>query len=137
MLDKVCNFWSEPAEWRCIPTTGALTGDGAAVMDSGVALEATQRYHHIEYDLGRLIASRGNHVHVIRPGVVSFPIQQYAWAGLSLPTIERSARQLAALVQQDRTLLPQFAPSEGDVPWDTIAAALSFLPDNIVIVSRP
>ena len=136
MVKKVCNLWSEKAEWRCIPCTGALSDDGAAVMDSGVALEATQRYHHIEYDLGRLIASRGNHVHVIRPGVASFPIKQYAWAGLSLPTIERSARQLVALVGDARTLLPRPASSEADMPWENIAAALAFLPDNVIVIKH-
>ena len=136
MIEMICNLWSEKADWRCIPTTGALGDDGAAVMDSGIALEATRRYRHIEYDLGRLIASRGNHVHVIRPGLVSFPIMQYAWAGLSLPTIERSARQLIRLVGEAKTLLPRPVDPAGGTSWEAVAGVLAVLPDNIIVVQH-
>ncbi|UCE58721.1 MAG: hypothetical protein JSU63_14910 [Phycisphaerales bacterium] len=136
MNEKTCNLWSEPADWRCIPTTGALLDDGAAVMASGVALEAAQRYHHIEYDLGRLIAARGNHVHELRPGVASFPIQQFAWSGPNLPTIERSARELMTLVGDAKTLLPRPITPGASLTWEEIAAALSFLPDNIVVIQH-
>ena len=136
MIEKTCNLWSEPAAWRCIPTIGALGSDGAAVMDAGVALEATQRYHHIEYDLGRLLASRGNHVHVLRPGLASFPIKQFAWSGLSLDIIGRSARELVALVGDAKTLLPRPLSPNENVPWEQIANVLSFMPDNIVVIQH-
>jgi hypothetical protein len=136
MIEKVCNLWLEPADYRCIPTTGATTPDGEAIMESGIALEAARKFHNIEVDLGRLLASRGNHVHLIRPGVVSFPVKQYAWAGLSLPTIKRSAQELRALVGDAKTLLPRPVRGDADPPWEKIAEALSSLPDNIIVIQH-
>jgi hypothetical protein len=136
MQEKVCNLWIEPADYRCIPTTGALTGDGAAIMDSGLALEAKLRFHDLDVDLGRLIASRGNHVHLIRPGLVSFPIKQYQWSGMSLQIVERSARQLRDLVGDAKTLLPRPVNPEDEIDWQDVAKVLSFLPDNIIVIQH-
>ena len=136
MIEKVCNLWLERAEYRCIPTDGAVTGSGEAVMDFGVAREAAQKFQGIEVDLGRLIASRGNHVHLVRPGVVSFPIKQYAWSGPSLQTIERSARELCALVGDAKTLLPRPGCGPGELAWEEVAKVLSNLPDNIIVIQH-
>jgi hypothetical protein len=136
MQEKACNLWIEPAEYRCIPTTGALTGDGAAIMDSGLALEAKQRFTDLDVDLGRLIASRGNHVHLVRPGLVSFPIKQYQWSGVILDIVQRSARQLCDLVGDAKTLLPRPVTAEDDVPWEEIAKVLSILPDNVIVIQH-
>ena len=136
MIEKACNLWLEPADYRCIPSIGALTPSGEAMMDSGIALEAAQRFHNIQVDFGRLLASRGNHVHLLRPGIVSFPVKQYAWAELSLPTIERSARELVALVGDAKTLLPRPASGDNDPPWEEIAGSLASLPDNIVVIQH-
>ena len=94
MVEKPCDLWLENAEYRCILTNGALTGEGEAILDTPSALQAATRYHGLASDLGRLIASRGNHVHLIRAGVVSFPARQYQWAKPSPQIIERSARAL-------------------------------------------
>ena len=136
MIEKACNLWIEPAEWRCIPTTGATTDDGMAIMDSGLALEAAQQYHNIEGDLGRLLTSRGNHVHEVRPGVLSFPIKQYQWSGVNLDIVARSGRELGRLVGDARTLLPRFDVGPSDPPWEEVAAAIAFLPDNVVLVQH-
>lgn len=136
MIEKVCNLWLEPADWRCIPTIGATTPDGAAIMDSGIPLEAAQRYQGIEGDLGRLLASRGNHVHELRPGLLSFPIKQYQWAGVDLQIVGRSGRELAQLVGEAKTLLPRFDVNPHDPPWEKIAEVLSSLPDNIIAIQH-
>ncbi len=136
MREKTCNLWSERADFRCIPTTGATAPDGAALMDSGIAAEAARKYRGLETDLGRLLTSRGNHVHVLRPGLLSFPIQQYVWSGPSLQVIERSARELADIVGDATTLLPRPVTGEGSLTWDQVAAALASLPDNIIVVNH-
>jgi len=137
MQEKTCDLWLEPAEYRCILTSGAVDPSGAAVMDSRIAREAAQRIAGLDTDLGRLITSRGNHVHVIRPGILSFPIKQYHWSGPSLGVIGRSARELAALVGGAKTLLPRPGCEEGELPWEEVAKVLAFLPDNVVVVRRP
>ena len=75
MQEKVCDIWLEPADFRCIPTSGALTSNGEAVLGPGIAHEASQKFQGLALDLGRLIAARGNHVHLIRPGLLSTLLQ--------------------------------------------------------------
>lgn len=105
-------------------------------MDSGVALEAKQRFAGIESDLGRLIASRGNHVHLIRPGIISFPIQQFAFAGPSLQVIARSAQELRELVGNAITLLPRPGTEAGGLDWERVSEALRLLPDNVIVIQH-
>jgi len=106
MQQKTCNLWIEKADYRCVLTTGALTSEGAAIMDSATAKQAAERFADLDVDLGRLLASRGNHVHLIRQGLVSFPVKQYQWSGLNLPIIKRSGKQLQTLVGDAKTLVP-------------------------------
>jgi len=136
MKEKACNLWIEPADYRCIPTSGATNDEGAAIMDSGLALEAAKKFHNLEVDLGVLLTSRGNHVHEIRPGLCSFPVQQYQWSGPSLETITRSARELVELVGDAPTLLPRPGCGPGELSWEDVRQALSFLPDNIIVIEH-
>lgn len=135
VVEKVGNLWIENAQYRCIPTTGAVE-DGEAVMNTGLALEAAQRFSGLAVDLGRLITSRGNHVHQLRPGLLSFPVSQFTWSGPTIPVIERSARQLVEIVGDAKTLLPRPGCGPGELPWEDVAQALSFLPDNIIVLQH-
>lgn len=133
MIEKVGNLWLEPAEYRCIPSSGAIVG-GVAVLDSTIGMEAKQRFNDLDVDLGRFLASRGNHVHVLRPGVLSFPIKQYQWSGPVLDIIRRSVSELAAVVGGAKTLLPQpVGPGDG-VTWEQVQPLLAALPDNIIVI---
>jgi len=136
MIEKACNLWMESAEWRCIPTSGATQPSGEAIMDSRIAREAVQRFQSLDADLGRLLASRGNHVHELREGLASFPIKQYQWSGVDLNIVIRSGHELCELVGDAITLLPRFNEGEDTPPWESFAEALSFLPNNIVIVQH-
>jgi len=135
MVEKVCNLWIEPADFRCIPTSGAVS-NGEAIMDEGIALEATKRFQSMPADLGRLLTSRGNHVHEIRPGVLSFPIKQYNWSSISLELITRSVSELSALVGKAKVLLPRPPLGDGDPTWDQVKAVLTSLPDNVVVIQH-
>ncbi|HUU82425.1 MAG TPA: ADP-ribose-binding protein [Phycisphaerae bacterium] len=136
MQEKVCNLWIESAEFRCIPSGGALNDGGEAILIAGVAKEAGKRFDGLTLDLGRLIASRGNHCHVIRPGLISFPIQQYEWAGPSLQVIQRSAGELVGLVGDAKTLLPRPGCGQGELAWEEVSKVLSSLPDNIWVIQH-
>ncbi len=136
MKEMACNLWLEPADYRCIPCSGAVTRDGLAIMDAGLPLEAKQRFRDLDVDLGRLLASRGNHCHVIRPGLVSFPVKQYEWSGMSLQIVQRSAHELCSLVGDAKTLLPRPTCGEATPPWEEVAKMLDFLPDNIVVIEH-
>lgn len=136
LKEKRCNLWIESAEWRCIPTPGATNPDGTGVLDHGVAKEAADRFQALEIDLGRLLTSRGNHVHVLRPGLVSFPIKQFLWSGADLRIIGRSAQELMAIVGDAKTLLPRPAGAANDPPWEEVAKVLSCLPDNVIVIEH-
>ena len=136
MVEKDCNLWQERAEFLCIPTSGAVADDGTAIMDTPIAREAAKRFRGLEVDLGRLITSRGNHVHLIRPGVLSFPVKQFQWSRPTVQVIERSAAELAALVGDKKTLLPRPGCGPGELAWDEVAQALASLPDNVVVVQH-
>jgi hypothetical protein len=135
MIERVCNLWIERADFRCVPVSGAVR-EGCAVMDEGLAKEAAQKFHGLDADLGRMLTSRGNHAHLIRPGLVSFPVKQYQWSGANIPIITRSARELMAIVGNALTLLPRPVSRENDPPWEEVAKALAFLPDNIIIIQH-
>lgn len=133
MIEKAGNLWLEPAEYRCIPTSGAIVG-GVALLDSPIAIEAKQRFNDLDSDLARLLASRGNHVHVLRPGVVSFPVKQYQWSGPNLDIIRRSASELVAIVGDAKTLLPRPVGPGDSVTWEQVQPLLAALPDNIIVI---
>lgn len=135
MIEKTCNLWIEPAEYRCILTSAAVQG-GEAVLDSASARAAADRFAGLALDLGRLLTARGNHVHLIRPGLCSFPIKQYQWSGPTLAIIERSARELVQLVGAAKTLLPRPGCGLGELAWEDVAKVLAFLPDNIIIINE-
>ena len=135
MIERAANLWIESAQYRCIPTSGAVE-DGEAVMESVAAMEAAEKFDGLRVDLGRLIASRGNHVHLLRPGLLSFPVAQYKWSGPAMPIIERSAHQLAEIVGDATTLLPRPGCGVGELAWEDVAKVLAFLPDNIIVLQH-
>ena len=135
MIEKTCNLWIEKADFRCVLTSGAVA-DGEAVLDSSLAKEAAGRFKGFGLDLGRLLTQRGNHVHEIRPGLLSFPIKQYQWSGPALDVIARSAEELAAIVGDAKTLLPRPGCGEGELAWEEVAGVLSSLPDNVIVIQH-
>lgn len=136
MKEKACNLWLEAADFRCILTTGAVGSDGAALIDSKLGQEAVQRFVGLEAELGRLIAARGNHVHLVKQGLLSFPTRQFRWSLPSLQIIERSAHELAAIVGASKTLLPRPGCDSGELAWADVSKALAFLPDNIIVIDH-
>ena len=135
MIESSCNLWIERADYRCILTSAAVA-NGEAALETPSARTAAGRFAGLAGDLGRLLTARGNHVHVIRPGLCSFPIKQFQWSGPTLQIIEQSARELGALVGQAKTLLPRPGCGEGQLAWEDVAKVLSSLPDNVVIVDE-
>ncbi len=135
MLEKTCHLWLESAAYRCILTSGAVS-NGEAVLETRAARAAAGKFAGLAEDLGRLLTARGNHVHLIRPGLLSFPIKQFQWSGPSLQIIERSAHELADIVKEAKTLLPRPGCEPNELKWEDVAKALAFLPDNIIVVTE-
>jgi hypothetical protein len=136
MTEKNCDLWLERADYRCILTSAAVA-NGEAVLETSSSRQAAAKFAGISTDLARLLTSRGNHVHEIRPGLCSFPIKQYQWASPTLAIIERSAKELAALVGDKTTVLPRPGCAPGELNWEDVKKVLEFLPDNIVVCPGP
>ncbi len=136
MIQKTCNLWLERADYRCILTSGAVGGDGEALLECRSAREAAAKFAGLAGDLGRMIQARGNHVHLVRPGLCSFPIKQFQWSGPNMQVIARSAHELAELVKSAKTLLPRPGCGPGEFPLADVVNALSFLPDSVVLVEE-
>ncbi len=136
MIEKTCSLWLESAEYRCVLTSGVVGGDGEAVLESRSAREAASRFTGFAADLGRMLTARGNHVHVVRPGLCNFPVKQFQWSAPSIQVIERSARELAAIVGQAKTLLPRPGCGDGELAWADVAKVLAFLPENVIVVEQ-
>lgn len=83
-----------------------------------------------------MLSSRGNHVHVLRPGLLSFPVKQFLWSGADLRIIDRSAHEMIAIVGDAKTLLPRPIGAANDPPWEEVLKVLSFLPDNVIVIEH-
>lgn len=136
MIEKVCNLWLESAEYRCIPSSGALTPEGMAVLDNPISEEAAKRFQGFEHDLGRLIAARGNHVLHIGGGLIAFPVKRFQFAKPSTQIIAQSVQELIALVGNAKTLLPRPGCGPGELTWEEVSPVLANLPDNIIVVQH-
>jgi hypothetical protein len=136
MIEKVCNLWLESAEYRCIPTSGALAPDGLAILDNPISVEAAKRFQGFDLDLGRLIAARGNHVVLVGGGLIAFPTKRFQFAKPSTQVIAQSAAELVALVGGAKTLLPRPGCGPGELNWEDVAPVLANLPDNIIVVQH-
>jgi hypothetical protein len=132
MTEKSCHLWLEHTEFRCILTSGAVSG-GAAVLETRSARDAAGKFAGIAEDLGSMILARGNHVQLVRPGVIAFPIKQYQLSGPTKQVIERSARELAELVKAAKTVLPKPGCGPGELNWEDVKAALASLPDTVIV----
>jgi hypothetical protein len=136
MIEKVCNLWLESAEYRCVPTSGALTPDGLAILDNPISIEAGKRFSGFEQDLGRSIAARGNHVSQIGAGLIAFPVKRFQFAKPSLQIISQSVQELIALVGGAKTLLPRPGCGPDELSWEEVSKVLANLPDNIIVVQH-
>ena len=135
MIEKTCNFWLERADFRCIPTSGAVSPDGPAIMDLSLAKQAVEKFTNLDADLGLLLSSRGNHVHALRPDLLSFPVKQFLWSGLDLKIIKRSGHELQEIVGEAKTLLAFPATGAALPTREQFIESLSFLPGTVILVA--
>ena len=136
MVEKKCDLWMERADYRCIVTSGAVSGDGEAFLETPSAVAAGKKFAGIAGDLGRMLTSRGTHCHFVRPDLIAFPVKQFQWQKPQLPIIQRSVAELIEMVGDKKTLLPRPGCEPGELTWEEVAPALEGLPENIIVVSK-
>jgi hypothetical protein len=93
MKERKVDLWDAPAV-IVITTNGTVKINGEAVMGRGCAAEAKELFPKLPKLLGQKIKSEGNHVHLLRYSIVSFPVKHAWWEKADLLLIQRSAREL-------------------------------------------
>ncbi|PLX43446.1 MAG: ADP-ribose-binding protein [Deltaproteobacteria bacterium] len=109
-------------------THGTVNGKGETPMLHGSAREARERFPEVAKELGGLIRKFGNHVHPLSNGLVSFPVE-HGWMEVPDPRlIERSARELRLLADEqgwDRIIVPRPGCGGGGLYWREVKPLLS------------
>ena len=93
---------------------------GASPMLHGCARQAAKRFPDLPAVLGRLIEEHGNHVHLLREGLVSFPVE-HGWMEVPDPRlIARSGRELRRLADRHpwpKIVVPRPGCGGGGLVW--------------------
>ena len=134
MLETVGNIW----DYRdrgiiAITTNGSITRDNRAILGRGVARQAAARFPCLAENLGRLIASQGNHVFYLGKGLVSFPVEETAWSLPDLQIIANSARDLVSLTDAagwQFIVIPRPGCGGGGLLWRDVKPVLEYTLDN-------
>jgi hypothetical protein len=124
-----------------VTTSGSVTSDGKAVMGRGVACQAARRFPELPGVLGHLVKNSGNHVHPLREGIVSFPIEESAWQCPDLRLISRSARELRELADRERwkmVVVPRPGCGGGGLEWREVRPLLEeHFDGRFVVITAP
>ena len=141
MKEIVGNLWDyyDMDHVLCITTNGFVKANGECVMGRGCAKEATERVPGIAKRLGALINRRGNLVHWLNTGIVSFPVKHVWWEKGDKALIISSAEQLAREadnLRQKWFVLPRPGCGNGGLKWAEVKEWISFLPDNVHVISK-
>lgn len=142
MREMQVDIWSYQGQAIiAITTNGSLTRDGRAIMGKGVARQAAERFPELRLQLGRLLQVRGNHVHEIMLGLVSFPVEETPYSLPELRLIRRSAEELRLLADQcgwTQVLVPRPGCGGGGMRWQEVKPLLEeFFDDRFIVVSAP
>ena len=140
MLEACDDIWSYYGRGViAITTSGSLTRIGKAVMGRGVARQAVLRFPGLPEALGVLLQERGNHVHLLGEGIVSFPVEESAWACPDLRLISRSALELRQMADREgwkMVVVPRPGCGGGGLDWREVRPLLDeYFDARFVVVS--
>lgn len=103
-------------------------------MGAGVALQARTRYPEIEAVLGKLIMTRGNHVHSLGHNLISFPTKTHWNLHRDLDLITRSAHELFIMADflpdAKRVLMTRPGCGIGKLSWSVVKQRISPILDD-------
>ncbi|WP_432822170.1 ADP-ribose-binding protein [Trichloromonas sp.] len=140
MKEVVGNLWDYLGRVPvCITTGGMVTPRGDCAMPRGCARQARDRFPELSGQLGRLIREKGNHVHDLDNGLVSFPVENSPFDVPGLGLIERSCAELLALVEErgwPQVLVPRPGCGGGGLQWHEVRPILQKYFDDRFLVIR-
>jgi len=131
------DIWTVQADFRGITTNGTVKKNGCVVMGRGVALQARDKYPGIDCELGQRILNEGNHVHMLRGEVFSFPVKRDWWEPASIGLIKQSVGELTILAQwfpKAVFAIPMPGTGNGHLAPEIVWPLLQGLPNNVMIV---
>lgn len=142
MRETEGNIWDHVGRAIIAVTTGGLVGiNGKAVMPRGCARQAAERFPELPQLLGEMIAGRGNHVHLLSYGIVSFPVEETPFEIADPKLILRSARELVALADREgwrEVVVPRPGCGGGGLSWSEVRPLLAdILDDRFLIIHAP
>lgn len=143
MIEVIGNIWEYLGKGIIVITTnGSLTRDGRAILGRGCARQAGERFPDLPQILGELIKTKGNHVHDLGNGLVSFPVEDSAWSLPDLRLIARSAAELCDLADREGlefVVVPRPGCGGGGLHWPEVRPMLLARFDHrfTVIASPP
>ncbi len=59
-----------------VTTNGHVTPDGKVALGRGCPRQAQEHFPDLACCLGSLLSEKGNHVHCLAEGIVSFPVEE-------------------------------------------------------------
>ncbi len=142
MLELIGKLWDFHArgEFVAITTGGAVDRHGAAQMPRGCAAQAKELFPGIEQVLGRMISLHGNHVHDLGNRIISFPVENSPYENPEMRIIERSCRELLAMVDHydyQRIIVPRPGCGGGGLEWSDVSKILDrYFDDRFLIISQ-
>lgn len=145
MKEIVGDLWDyaeKPQYYICITTNGTVKGNGCAVMGRGCAYEAMIRYPGLDKELGLAILRHGNIVQFLRTStpesLITFPVKHEWHQQADINLIKKSANELAVIanaLNNIEYILPRPGCGNGKLSWEVVKPVISFLPDNVHIIT--
>src|SRR6266702_2859187 len=126
-----------------ITTNGTVSRSGNALFGKGCARQALGYFPDLPQRLGKLLRERGNHVHWLGDGIVSFPVEETPWENPDPRLISRSARELRELADLHgwtAVVVPRPGCGGGGLDWREVRPLLEELFDDrfsVITVSDP
>ncbi len=128
MIELAGDLWEHLGQTTlCITTGGLVNRRGEASMPRGCARQARERFPELPKVLGALLLERGNHVHELGWGLVSFPVEQTPFEVPGLGLIERSCQELLALTTArnwPQVVVPRPGCGGGGLDWSEVRPIL-------------
>ena len=133
------DLWSVKACARVVTTNGMCRRDGSAIMGAGCALQAAKRFPNLPRELGVLLRSDGNRVHLFPAYRLATLPTKHDWRDPSdIDLILAGVRQLVDFADQrgwPSVVMTRPGCGLGRLSWAVVGPQLaSVLDDRFIIV---
>lgn len=144
MIESTLDIWSidrfRSNSWIGITTNATINSSNHIVMGRGVAYQAKSRYPMLPQILSNHVSHNGNTICFIPDfKIFSFPVKHNWWEKADLDLIKSSADQLYRIISifsMHTFYLPCPGCGNGNLSWGMVKPIISFLPDNVICVSK-